>query len=86
MVGKNYESAVLWGRKAAQVNPNYTGVLRMLAASLAHAGHIVEAKQVALRILKIEPAFRISAFRYPFRRNEDLVRYFDGLYKAGLPV
>ena len=77
MVGGRYEDAVMWGRRALQVNSNYTAVHRILIASLAHLGRLDEACVVARRMLEIEPAFTLRAFAasYPMRRHDDLARY-----------
>ena len=84
LVGRDYEKAVHWGRRTVQVNENYTAVLKMLAASLVHAGRIDDARRVVRRVLSIEPDFRLSSFRYPLKRQGDMALYLEGLKKAGV--
>jgi tetratricopeptide (TPR) repeat protein len=60
---------------------------RLLAANLAHLGHLDEAHAQAEEILRLHPGFSLTAWsqRPPYRRKEDLAFFIDGLRRAGLP-
>jgi adenylate cyclase len=82
-----FEDAASWGRKAMSANPRYTAVLRLLAASLAAAGQIDEARTVAGVLIGQEPTFQVEAYcrSYAYKdpaRRETLARHFRA---AGLP-
>jgi tetratricopeptide (TPR) repeat protein len=57
------------------------------AASAALAGNAPDAKGIVARLLKRNPALRLSNVNtlLPLRRPEDAMRWEDGLRKAGLP-
>jgi tetratricopeptide (TPR) repeat protein len=82
-----YEEASSWAHRAIQRQPNHQSALRVYAASNALAGRAKEAQTTATRIRQVDPAFRVSALKdlVPLRRPEDLIRFSDGLRKAGLP-
>ena len=82
-----YEEASLWAHRAVQQQPNHQSGLRVYAASNALAGRAAEARTAAARIRQVDPAFRVSALKdlIPLRRPADLLRFSDGLRKAGLP-
>ena len=67
-----------------QVNPI---ALRVMAASLALAGRLEEARNAALRLMHLDPALRVSHVKklIPIRRPDDLARLEEGLRLAGLP-
>ena len=68
-------------------NPQYSDGRRLLAATYAHLGRIEDAEWEAGELLTMLPDFTISAerVRAPYKRQEDLDLYIDGLRKAGLP-
>jgi TolB-like protein/DNA-binding SARP family transcriptional activator len=82
----DYEAAVAWGRRSLAENPDWTANLRVLAASLAAAGHETEARQVGAALRQAEPKFRVRqfcetyAYKDPARR--DLLAHY--LVAAGL--
>jgi TolB-like protein len=80
-----YDEASSWAEKALREQPNWAAAARVAAASHALAGRLDQARKAAARLRQIDPTFRISDFRHPFRRPEDLARYIEGLRKAGLP-
>jgi adenylate cyclase len=58
-----------------------------LAAALAQAGQLEEARQEAAEVLRINPGFTIASWNClnVFRDSRDAGRRIDGLRKAGLP-
>lgn len=86
-VAGRYPEAVVWLQKSLRANPRFIACQRMLTASLAQAGNVEAARQMASRLLDSEPWFRISELLswYPLARPEDLKRLEDGLREAGLP-
>ncbi len=85
-VSGDYREAVAWGRRAAARNGMLTSNLRTLAASLAALGDAEGAREVARRLLAVEPGFRLGSFaaRTPMRR-EVLEQLIPRLRAAGLP-
>src|SRR5262249_39144339 len=57
-----YEDGVRWGRKAREENPRWTANLRLLAANLAAAGHLADAREVGRALIAVEPGFRVGRF------------------------
>jgi tetratricopeptide (TPR) repeat protein len=86
-VGGEYEEAARWGRKAREENPQYTANLRLLAASLAAAGNVDEAREMGRALLVAAPAFQIDRFveAYAIRDPERRDRLAHHLRLAGLP-
>jgi len=83
----NYDEAALWAEGAMLEQPNLVAAAGIAAASNALAGRLVQAQKATTHVHKLEPNFRVSniAERLPFLRPEDLLRYEEGLRKAGLP-
>jgi tetratricopeptide (TPR) repeat protein len=83
-----YDDAVLSAGRALQFEPNWLGALRITAASNALAGHLDEARQAMMRVRQLDPTLRISnldSVLMPVQRQQDRLRYIEGLRKAGLP-
>src|SRR5262245_919995 len=83
-----HEEACRWASKTARENPRVPGGVRILAASNAFAGQVEEARAAVHRLLQIDPSRRISNLTNvlgPYRRSEDVVKYAEGLRRAGLP-
>ena len=82
-----YDQAIAWLRKSERANPRFSACCRTLAATLAISGDLDGARRAALKLLSIEPGFRISVFKswYPMRDSERLKLLVDGLRLAGLP-
>src|SRR5262245_936389 len=59
---ERYDEAVEWGRRGVEVNPNLRYPYRILAAALALAGQIDEARLVAAEMLRRYPKEPISTF------------------------
>jgi len=84
----SYVDAVKWGRIAMDENPSYTACLRILSGAHAAAGQSDKARQVARRLLELEPGFRLSSYgttRQPFRNAELADRFMAHLREAQLP-
>jgi TolB-like protein/class 3 adenylate cyclase len=83
-----YGEAAVWASKAVQEQPNFATSLRIAAVANALAGRTSEAQEAVARLREIDPATRIgnlAKVAAPFRRQEDLARFTEGLRKAGLP-
>jgi TolB-like protein len=82
-----YDEASSWAQRALHEQPNYPAANRILAASHALAGQLMEAQQAMARLRELDPALRVSNLTevFPLRRPEDLAKFTDGLRKAGLP-
>jgi tetratricopeptide (TPR) repeat protein len=83
-----YEVASSWAGMALRDRPDYLNALRIAAASNALAGRLEQAQKALARLRQLDPARRVSNLRDtmgPYRRAEDVVRYEEGLRRAGLP-
>jgi TolB-like protein/Tfp pilus assembly protein PilF len=84
---KRYNDAIAWARRGAAKNPELTSSLRYLAAALAHAGQVDEARRAINELLVRQPNSSLArsgsgkGLRYPWM----LDHYLDGLRLAGLP-
>jgi hypothetical protein len=81
-----YGEASSWAQSSIQQRVFPTG-LRILAASMALAGKLEEARDAAVRLMQLVPALRVSHVKelIPIRRPDDLARLEEGLRLAGLP-
>lgn len=83
----NYEDAVKWGRMSVAENPTFSAPHRYLAAALAAANRMDEARSVASHLLKLEPNFRLDQYEQtlqPFRHSEIKAQHLQHLTSAGL--
>jgi adenylate cyclase len=83
-----YKESVKWGRMSASENGLYTANHRILIAGLAGLERLEEAREVAAKMIKIEPEFRLRTYeqtRQPFRHAQIRERYMKHLRTAGLP-
>jgi adenylate cyclase len=83
-----YQEAVKWGRMSASENPHYTANHKILTASLAGLGQSEHAREVAAKMMQLEPDFRLSTYessRQPFRDLQIKAKYMEHLRMAGLP-
>ena len=83
----DYGEAVRWARRSAALNPHFGGNRRLLAASLAAAGEIDEARQAGLELLRVDPKFSATRFAesYAFKVPAKRRLFGQHLVKAGLP-
>lgn len=85
LFGRQPMEAVSWARRAVVLAPNPLSY-RILAASLAEAGWIDEARDATIQLLKLQPNSCLRRSRGSnYRRPEDLELYVQALRKAGLP-
>jgi adenylate cyclase len=75
-----FDEAIVAGRKAQRHNPS-PSAYRCLASAFAHLGRDAEAREAAMRVLELDPAFTIS----PLIAFGGLKLFIEGLRKAGLP-
>jgi adenylate cyclase len=79
-----FDEAIAAGRRAQRHNPSLPVAYRCLASAFAHLGRDAEAREAAMRVLELDPAFTIS----PLMAWGGLARaklFIEGLRKAGLP-
>ena len=81
---RRFDEAIVAGKKAQRHNPSYPGSYLCLASAFAHLGRDAEAREAAVRLLEVDPAFTISA-RTGRRRQAQTKLLIEGLRKAGLP-
>ncbi len=86
-VAGRYEEAAIWLSRSSRANPRFTASQRLLAATLSLVGDDRGAHQAGLRLLEIEPTFRVSQFvtSYPLKSNASREKLAQGLLAAGLP-
>ncbi|MGY3611582.1 BTAD domain-containing putative transcriptional regulator, partial [Bradyrhizobium sp. Lot11] len=68
--------------------PNYASAIRVMAASYALEGQLVQAGEMMTRLRALDPTLRLSNLTDvlpPFRRPGDRANYIEGLRRAGLP-
>jgi DNA-binding SARP family transcriptional activator/tetratricopeptide (TPR) repeat protein len=84
---RDYEQAVIVGRRAAKVNPDFVNGYKPLIAALGHLGRPQEAVPYVTKLLRLEPGFTVASFGsvYPFRKPFDRDHYMQGLLLAGVP-
>jgi adenylate cyclase len=84
---KRFAEAAVAFEAAVDRNPQFSIGRRFLAATYAHLGRIEDAGWEADELLTLLPDFTISAerARAPYKREQDLDLYIEGLRKAGLP-
>jgi len=81
---RRFEEAIVAGKKALRQNSSFSATYIVLASAFAHLGRDAEAREAAARLLKLDPAFTISA-RMGRRREVHAKLEIEGLRKAGLP-
>ena len=84
MLGQ-FEEAVSLARKSADHNPQFIFAQKVLAASLASAGRLLEAQAVAARVMKIDPFYSLRHTRRLYRSAGGIDHYLEGMRKAGFP-
>ena len=80
---RRFDEAIVAGKKALRHNHSYSTAHRCLASAFAHLGRDAEAREVAARLLEVDPSFTISALiARGGQSNSKLM--IEGLRKAGL--
>jgi len=84
---RDYQLAVLVGRRAVRANPNFVNGYKPLIASLGHLGRRDEAQSYVRKLLSLEPDFTVQRFGqiYPIKKPNDRDCYMTGLRLAGVP-
>lgn len=82
-----YEMVVEIGRRATALNPGLSSTQKGYLAALGHLGRTEEQAVIRERLLRLEPSFSVreALLRSPLVRDEDRLRYAEGLRRAGLP-
>jgi DNA-binding SARP family transcriptional activator len=82
-----YEEAAYWGMQSLRANPLYTSNLRFTTAALVGLGRPAEARQLANKVMELDPGFRVSPMiaRQAFRDDARREQYGRHLLDAGLP-
>jgi len=83
------EQAIRWYRLSFAEMPSFTATLRVFAAALAASDRAEEAREIAARLLAIEPGVTLSEYqrtRQPFRDERIRARLIRDLRAAGLPA
>jgi adenylate cyclase len=79
-----FDEAVAAAKKSLRQSQTYTGAYRCLAAASAHLGREAEAREAVVRILELEPNFRISEW-LPGGGRWQSPQFIEGFRNAGLP-
>lgn len=84
----DFDAAAEWGSRSAARNPFYLSNLCMTAASFAAADRVREAREVAGRVLQVEPGFTVleRVMGFPGRDEQARRDYAAHLIRAGLPA
>jgi DNA-binding SARP family transcriptional activator/Tfp pilus assembly protein PilF len=84
---RDYERAVVVGRRVTKTNPEFINGYKPLIASLGHLGRRDEASRYLKKLLSLEPDFTTDKFGkgYPFKFDRDRDNYLEGLRLAGVP-
>jgi adenylate cyclase len=81
-----FDAAIAASRKALHQNAHFSSTLRTLAAALAHAGRVEEARGAAQSLLRLEPEFTINEWNQRNLWQQGAKELFvEGLRMAGLP-
>jgi adenylate cyclase len=81
---RRFDEAIVAGKKAQRQNPSFSIPYRCLASAFAHLGRDADAREAAVHLLQLDPAFSISAWvARGGQSNSKLL--IEGLRKAGLP-
>jgi len=85
-MARDYDKALLGAKRTLVVYPKSISLHRILAATYVEMDNMEKARQVAQRVLEIDPEFALSRVRnVPFQHKADRERYFGALAEAGLP-
>jgi Flp pilus assembly protein TadD len=79
--------ALSWAQTAVREQPKFLVANCVLAASAGHAGKFTEAQKAMTRLRHINPTLCLSNLHtlFTLAREEDFIRWKDGLRQAGLP-
>ncbi|MEJ2322141.1 MAG: hypothetical protein P8Z31_07330 [Gammaproteobacteria bacterium] len=82
-----YADAIEAAETSLRLRDNDVDPMLMMAASRVALGQVDEARDIAERIRRLDPQFRLSEFALtqPYRDQENLRRLIEQLQEAGLP-
>jgi TolB-like protein/class 3 adenylate cyclase len=83
--GGRFDAAADASRRAIQVNPRFSLLHVMLAASLVRLGRTAEAKAAAGRVLALEPGFSTQAYLQTVAPGDGAAAIAAACREAGLP-
>ena len=85
-VDGRYGEAAEWAEKTIEVNGEYAGGFRILAASYGQLGEAGKAGAALERLLQLSPGMTLRGTKaqLPFKAEKDMARFLDGLSAAGL--
>lgn len=84
----DYEESLKWARLSEIEHPSFTSNLRGLCTVLSALGMIEEAREMADRLMALEPEFRLGTYeqtRLPYEAPEIRRRFMEHLRLSGLP-
>lgn len=83
----DYDEAVRYGLRSHERNPNYTSNIRVTVAGLMEQGRIGDARELAARVMVLEPKFTVTDFigRQAFSDPARRAAFGRHLVRAGLP-
>src|SRR6476620_5531130 len=88
---ETYAEAIVWFRRSIEANRNYPIAHFNLAAALAQAGELSDARAAVKAGLSLHPGFTIGRLRAAIPQNNHpnalaaRERYFEGMRMAGVP-
>jgi hypothetical protein len=84
---RDYAGAVEAGRRAVEMNPQFSSAYKGYLSALGWIGQTREAVDARARLLVLEPSFTVerAQLRSPLMQPADIAAYVEGLRRAGLP-
>ena len=82
-----YDEACYWAARVLTHQPKHTASLRIACVGHALSERLEQAHEMMRRLREIDNFMRVSNVKEfaPFRRQEDVARFVEGLRLAGLP-
>ncbi len=82
-----YDAAAASASEALRERPNYLTALRVVSASHALGGRLIEGRQLMTTMCQLDPGLHVSdlAFLAPFRREDYSAKWAGALHSVGLP-
>ncbi len=84
----DYDLASKYGLRSYERNPNYTSNIRVTVAALMELGLASDARELARKVIALEPEFAVREFvkRQAFRDPSRRIAFGNNLVRAGLPA
>jgi hypothetical protein len=81
-IAERYDEGIEWARCGREDNPDYPGVLRVLAANRGRAGRIEEGRAAVVEPERVAQEITIESTRaqMPFEIRADMERYPEDLH------